>query len=88
MECANTENNGTPKLYITMRNSTQERARIENHVPSLYLSSDVHMHYKVFGRTGSEEQVEVASCQPQGLSAGLGQKDVIAGWNGPPDPKH
>lgn len=37
------------------------------------------MDDKVLGGQGSEKHIQVSSCQPQGLGAGFGELDVIAG---------
>lgn len=46
------------------------------------------MHNKVFIRAGSEEQIEVATCEAQRLAACFGQQDVVAGRNGTPYTEH
>lgn len=44
-----------------------------------HLSGQVQVDDEVLGGQGSEKQVQVSSCQPQGLRAGFGELDVIAG---------
>lgn len=51
-----------------------------------YLSGDIQVDDKVLAGQGPEEQVEVASCQPQRLRTGTGQLQVAAGGAGAPDP--
>lgn len=46
------------------------------------------MDHKVFAGGRPEEEVEEASCQPQGLAAVFGKQDEAVGRNRAPDPEH
>jgi len=58
-----------------------------------HLHGDVQVHHKVFGRGGSEQEVEIASRQRQAPGAAAaaatsGHQDVVAGGNRTLDPEH
>lgn len=53
-----------------------------------YPCSDIQVDHKVFAGGRPEEEVEEASCQPQGLAAVFGKQDVAVGRNRAPDPEH
>lgn len=49
------------------------------HFRARHLGGHVQVDDEVLGGHGSEKHVQVSSCQPQGLGAGFGELDVIAG---------
>jgi len=56
--------------------------------PVGYLHRNIQVDHEGPARSRPEEQVEVASCQPQRPAAAPGHQDEAAGRNRTPDPEH
>lgn len=82
-------------LHITSLRKKQKSVILtqiltHNHVKSIfiYLHRDIQVDYEVLPRGGSEQEIEIPSCQPQWMFNVFGNQNVAVGWNRSPNPEH